>query len=290
MPVKSPRPMRHSARSSQPILDAGAATDTLVVLTSDHGESLGEHGEATHGIFAYESTLRVPLVLYYPPLLAPRVIDTAASHVDIVPIILETLGLPPVAGLRGRTMADFAREPADDPVTYFEALSGSLNRGWAPLSGVVSNGMKFIDLPIPELYDLRIDPRELRNLAETRPQELAERRALLQSFEAPEVRRVDETSEVKERLRALGYVASSSEQLAADLHRGGRSQTVDSGREQICRTSSGSASRAGPRTRSRVAARSWRGIRTCASRCCSSPTSSASRGICPWRSKRCVRP
>ena len=194
----------------QPILDSGTATDTLVVLTSDHGESLGDHGEATHGIFAYEATLRVPLVLYYPPLLAPRVIDTAATHVDIVPIILETLGIPPVAGLRGRTMADITREPADDPVTYFEALSGSLNRGWAPLSGVVSNGMKFIDLPIPELYDLRIDAREQRNLAETRPQELAERRALLQSFETLEVRRVDETSEVKERLRALGYVASSA--------------------------------------------------------------------------------
>ncbi len=224
----------------QPILDAGAATDTLVVLTSDHGESLGEHEEATHGIFAYESTLRVPLVLYYPPLLAPRVIQTAASHVDIVPIILETLGLPPVAGLRGRTMADFAREPADDPVTYFEALSGSLNRGWAPLSGVVSKGMKFIDLPIPELYDLRIDPRELRNLAETRPQELAERRALLQSFEAPEVRRVDETPEVKERLRALGYVASS-----ANNSRQTYNEADDPKRlirvEESCRTSSGSS-------------------------------------------------
>lgn len=194
----------------QPILDAGAATDTLVVLTSDHGESLGDHGEATHGIFAYEATLRVPLVLYYPPLLAPRVIDTAASHVDIVPIVLETLGITPVAGLRGRSMTDLAREPAGDPVTYFEALSGSLNRGWAPLSGVVSNGMKLIELPIPELYDLRIDARERRNLAEMRPQELAERRALLRSFETLEVRRVDETSEVKERLRALGYVASSA--------------------------------------------------------------------------------
>ena len=193
----------------QPFLDAGAATDTMVVLTSDHGESLGDHGEATHGIFAYEATLRVPLVLYYPPLLASRVIDTAASHVDIVPIILATLGLPPPTGLRGRTLADLARPPAAAAVTYFEALSGSLNRGWAPLAGVVSNGIKFIDLPIPELYDLRVDPGERRNLADTRPQELADRRELLRSFENIEVRRVDETSDVKERLRALGYVASS---------------------------------------------------------------------------------
>ena len=153
----------------QPILDAGAATDTLVILTSDHGESLGDHGEATHGIFAYEAALRVPLVLYYPPLLAPRVIDTAATHVDIVPMVLEALGIPPAAGLRGHTLEDLAREPADEPAMYFEALSGSLNRGWAPLSGVVSKGMKFIDLPIPELYDLRSDSGEQRNLADDAP-------------------------------------------------------------------------------------------------------------------------
>ncbi len=100
----------------QPILDAGAATDTLVILTSDHGESLGDHGEATHGIFAYEATLRVPLVLYYPPLLAPSVIDTTATHADIVPMVLETLGMPPAAGLRGHSLPDLARQPADDRV------------------------------------------------------------------------------------------------------------------------------------------------------------------------------
>jgi choline-sulfatase len=199
----------------QPILDAGMRTDTMVILTADHGESLGDHGEATHGIFAYEATLRVPLVFYYPPLLTPGVVDVEVTHVDIVPTILETLGMPPVEGLRGRSLAHLSRERSDDPASYFEALSGSLNRGWAPLSGVVSNGMKYIDLPIPELYDLRADPGERHNLAEARPQELAERRERLRSFEKLAVRRVDETSEVKERLRSLGYLASS----ASDVRR-----------------------------------------------------------------------
>jgi arylsulfatase A-like enzyme/Tfp pilus assembly protein PilF len=194
----------------QPILDAGGASDTLVVLTSDHGESLGDHGEATHGIFAYEAGLRVPLIVHYPPRLRARVVEAEAAHTDIVPMILDTLGQQPVDGLRGRTIAALDRQRSDDAVTYFEALSGTLNRGWAPLSGVVAKGMKYIDLPIPELYDLRADPAERQNLAPSRPQEVDERRALLRMFGGGGVTRADETPEVRERLRALGYVSSTA--------------------------------------------------------------------------------
>ncbi len=194
----------------QPILDAGGASDTLVVLTSDHGESLGDHGEATHGIFAYEAGLRVPLIVHYPPRLRARVVEAEAAHIDIVPMILDAIGQRPVEGLRGRTLAALNQQRNDEAVTYFEALSGTLNRGWAPLSGVVSKGMKYIDLPIPELYDLRRDPMEQTNLAPSRPQEIDERRALLRMFGGGDVTRADETPEVRERLRALGYVSSSS--------------------------------------------------------------------------------
>jgi choline-sulfatase len=196
----------------QPILDAGATTDTLVVVTSDHGESLGDHGEATHGIFAYEATLRVPLVIYYPPRFEARVVDAPASHVDILPTILDALDMSTPPGLRGRSLIEAA--PDSGRFTYFEALSGSLNRGWAPLAGIVANGAKFIDLPIPELYDLRADPGESRNLAGEQPGQVAASRALLRSVSNLEVRRADDTSEVKERLRALGYVASSPPQRA----------------------------------------------------------------------------
>jgi arylsulfatase A-like enzyme/Flp pilus assembly protein TadD len=195
----------------QPILDAGAATDTLVVVTADHGESLGEHGEATHGIFAYEATLRVPLILYYPPLLQARSVATAVGHVDLLPTILDALHIPPAAGLRGRSLLDLARgKPAAEAVTYFEALSGSLNRGWAPLSGILSDGLKYVDLPIPELYDLRADPGEANNLAAARPHEVEKRHALLLSFAGRDIQRTDETADVKERLRALGYVAANT--------------------------------------------------------------------------------
>jgi arylsulfatase A-like enzyme/Tfp pilus assembly protein PilF len=194
----------------QPILDAGGASDTLVVLTSDHGESLGDHGEATHGIFAYEAGLRVPLIVHYPPRLGARVVEAEAAHVDVVPMILDAIGQRPVEGLRGRTIAALERRRSDEAVTYFEALSGTLNRGWAPLSGVVSKGMKYIDLPIPELYDLGADPAERQNLAPSRPQEVDERRALLRMFGGGDVTRADETPDVRERLRALGYVSSTA--------------------------------------------------------------------------------
>jgi arylsulfatase A-like enzyme/Flp pilus assembly protein TadD len=193
----------------EPILDAGAATDTLVVVTADHGEALGDHGEATHGIFAYEATLRVPLILYYPPLIGPRAIAAAASHVDLLPTILEALRLPLPPELRGRSLLRAATGiEARGEATYFEAVSGSLNRGWAPLTGVVSDGLKYIDLPIPELYDLAADPAEAHNLASIRPQDVEKRRALLRSIDRGEVRRSDESDEVRERLRSLGYVTS----------------------------------------------------------------------------------
>ena len=194
----------------QPILDQGRDGNTLVVVTSDHGEALGDHGESTHGIFAYESTLKVPLILYYPPLLTPRVVDAAVSHVDILPTMLEALALPAASGLRGRSLLHLATAPGEaKSFTYFEALSGSLNRGWAPLSGIVADGQKYIDLPIPELYDLHADPGEANNLASERPEEVARLQALLGSMGSLDTRRADETSEVRERLRSLGYVTST---------------------------------------------------------------------------------
>jgi choline-sulfatase len=191
-----------------PILDA-SAPDTLVVFTADHGESLGDHGEATHGVFAYEATLKVPLILYYPPRLKARPSRVSVRHVDIVPTILEILQMPAIPNVRGRSLVEAARGvETDDTIVYFEALSGSLNRGWAPLTGVLSRGMKYIDLPIPELYDLNADPGEAHNLASAQPAEVEKRRALLRSFPSSDVRPSDETSEVKNRLRALGYVAA----------------------------------------------------------------------------------
>jgi len=194
----------------EPLLADGARARPLIVLTSDHGESLGEHGEATHGVFAYEATLRVPLVLHQQRILRPGVIASAARHIDILPTILDALALPVPEGLPGRSLlAAAAGETAEDPTTYFEALSGQLNRGWAPLYGVIRSGEKYVDLPIPELYDLAADPGEKRNLAAARPPGLEALRGALAPFRAadPGARPAPESEETRERLRALGYVA-----------------------------------------------------------------------------------
>ena len=193
-------------------LAAGPSGRTLVVLTADHGESLGEHGEPTHGIFAYEATLRVPLVLYAPSVLRARVVAEPVRHVDILPTVLDALALPPPSGIAGRSLLPLAAGQSLPPrESYLEALSSTRNRGWAPLIGVVRGPFKYVDLPLPELYDLSADPGETRNLAPVQPQRLEEMRAALSR-----VREGDrgweggaEDEAVRERLRALGYVAAS---------------------------------------------------------------------------------
>jgi arylsulfatase A-like enzyme/Tfp pilus assembly protein PilF len=197
----------------EPLLAGGPGGRALVVFTSDHGESLGEHGEATHGIFAYEATLRVPLLLRAPGLLPARVVRTPVRHVDVVPTVLDLLGLPVPADLPGRSLLPLVagREDAA-PESYLESLSPSLNRGWAPLRGVVDGGLKYIDLPLPEIYDLGTDPGEQRNLAASRPRELDRLRGMLARLRAGEVAagpRVQEDEAALERLRALGYVAAA---------------------------------------------------------------------------------
>ncbi len=183
-----------------------------MVLTSDHGESLGEHGEATHGIFAYEATLRVPLVLYQPRILRPRSVSVPARHVDLLPTILDALALPVPEGLSGRSLlAAAAGEPVAPVATYFEALSGQLNRGWAPLQGVIQERTKYVELPIPELYELASDPSEAQNLAASRPQALEELRTRLAPFLRADAggRPRREDAATLERLRSLGYLGAS---------------------------------------------------------------------------------
>lgn len=188
---------------------------TLIIVTSDHGESLGEHGEATHGTFAYEATLKVPLIVAQVgiPSQPGRVVDAPVRHVDIVPTVADVLGLRAPADLPGASLLA-AEDDAPRP-SYFEAMTPMLKRGWAPLSGVVSGHAKYIDLPISEIYDLAADPREARNLA---PDDAARARSLvseLRRFGAvlPGEQRV-ETAAARSRLESLGYVAGAAARKA----------------------------------------------------------------------------
>ena len=202
-----------------PLLDAVGrfSRPTTLVVTADHGEGLGDHGEATHGTFAYESTLQVPLILAQvgPGAQAAggRSVDAPARHVDIVPTIADLLGLEVPGDLPGRTL--LAAEGDDSRPSYFEAMTPMLKRGWAPLSGVIAGGDKYIDLPIPEVYDLATDAREARNLAATDGARVAALTSTLRAFGAvlpgePRAERAD----VRARLQALGYVSGSTPRKA----------------------------------------------------------------------------
>jgi arylsulfatase A-like enzyme/Flp pilus assembly protein TadD len=200
-----------------PILDAGPNGRTLVIVTADHGESLGEHGEATHGIFAYEATLRVPLIVYAPQLLGPRVVSSLARHVDVLPTILDAVGVDMPKDLRGRSLLPAARGEPDkiEVDSYFEALSASLNRGWAPLTGIVRGTLKYIDLPVPELYDEAVDPGDSHNVIDARTDRRDALRAALMQFQRRTAAPVEETADTRERLRSLGYASGGAKPRAS---------------------------------------------------------------------------
>lgn len=198
-----------------PLLDLARQTTrpTTVIVTADHGEGLGDHGEQTHGVFAYEPTLRVPLIVaQFGRDLRPArglVVDASVRHVDIVPTVAGLLELRISADLPGRTLLTADRE--ESRLTYFEAMTPMLKRGWAPLSGVIAGRDKYIDLPLEELYDLEADPREARSLVATSVERLRALAADLRAIGAtlPGAQKT-ENADVRARLQALGYVSGSS--------------------------------------------------------------------------------
>jgi tetratricopeptide (TPR) repeat protein len=189
---------------------------TLVVVTADHGESLDEHGELTHGMFAYEATLHVPLIVARVDpgaASAPEgiVVDAAVRHIDIAPTVLEAVGAEQDPKLTGTSLrAALDGDGADRP-TYFESMTYNLVRGWAPLRGVIAERLKYIDLPIAELYDLRADPKEIRNIAAARRDRVQVLTNLLRGFNvAPPDRPGQESAEAAAALRSLGYVQGTA--------------------------------------------------------------------------------
>jgi arylsulfatase A-like enzyme/Flp pilus assembly protein TadD len=147
----------------------GLAGRTVVAVAADHGESLGEHGELTHGLLLYEPTLHVPLILRAPGRLAPRVVRAPVSLVDLAPTLAGLLGHPfSGPGLKPRDGRDLAagllagREPGAAEV-YAESQYPAIF-GWSPLAALRRRELKYISAPRPELYDLAKDPKETTNL------------------------------------------------------------------------------------------------------------------------------
>ncbi len=197
----------------------GLFQKTLVVLTSDHGEGLGEHGETTHGYFTYESTLWVPLIIHWPEGAAkfPARVDATAGLIDVAPTILQFLRIQQPPQFQGRSLLGLfspKRTPAGHEV-YSESLYAHDHFGASALWSLRRGRHKFIEAPRPEFYDLSDDPKETRNLySQDRSLALASREQLLSLRTRYRPERVARgrvlDPEAVARLSSLGYVAVSS--------------------------------------------------------------------------------
>jgi arylsulfatase A-like enzyme/Tfp pilus assembly protein PilF len=187
---------------------------TLVVVLGDHGESLGEHGESTHAYFVYDATVHVPLIVRTPWGDRGRA-RAQVSTVDVVPTVLDLLGLPPEKGIDGRTLVRVLLDPAADPghVAYSETYFPRFHFGWQHLRSLRNGRFKYIEAPKPELYELDQDPGETNNVYRSRSARAEELRLALEriagsgAHSLPERQSLD--PDTLQRLAALGYVGNA---------------------------------------------------------------------------------
>jgi arylsulfatase A-like enzyme/Tfp pilus assembly protein PilF len=198
----------------QSLASRGLFGNTLVVLTSDHGESLGEHGEETHGYFIYQSTLRVPLIFRWPASagLSPARIATAVSLLDVAPALLEWLGIPAPPQFQGHSLLRLLgpRSGGGDPV-YAESMYARDHLGCSSLRSIRLGRYKFIEAPRPELYDLASDPGEKENRYDRDRSKASELRTRLLSISNGERRPAEKPASpaVVAPLRSLGYLGGA---------------------------------------------------------------------------------
>ena len=190
---------------------------TLVVVTSDHGEALGEHGESTHGLFIYDATTHVPLIMSHPRLPSGERIDDVVGLVDVAPTAFDLLGVAYGADFDGRSLAGrmlSADASVEERPAYSEAMFPRISFGWSELRALRGPSWRYVRAPRPELYDLDEDPGELNDLSAVEP-ELLEQRSAELTGTLPDVEVETYTrdgggmdSEVEAALSALGYAGS----------------------------------------------------------------------------------
>jgi len=187
--------------------------ETVIVFTGDHGESLGQHGELSHGFFAYNSAIWVPLIMKVPGT-RPNSVDQNVSHLDIFPTICDVIGIKKPSFLHGNSLLPALEgKKLSDRTIYFESMYPFYSHGWAPLMGFVQRNEKFIESPIPELYNLEKDFDELENLAEQTKLDRYRKQLekIIRDLSSADNIRAKEKAdpETLEKLRSLGYISSS---------------------------------------------------------------------------------
>jgi arylsulfatase A-like enzyme/Flp pilus assembly protein TadD len=204
--------------------EEGLYDKSLIVLTADHGESLGSHGEREHGYYVYEPAVWVPLIMRAPSSFSVERVEELVEHVDIVPTILDMLDIPAPSTVQGESLLSLmlGSDPGEGGVAYTETYYPRLHLGASELTAFYRDNMKYINAPREELYDIQRDGGEQRNLAAAA--DFEERKERLQtelsdfveknSASALEPPSVELSREDGEALRALGYLATPT--LVAD--------------------------------------------------------------------------
>jgi choline-sulfatase len=188
------------------------AGNTLIAVLSDHGESLGEHGEYTHGVFLYDSTLRIVFLVRGPGVPAGLRVKAQVRTIDLLPTLLELMGGRAPGGVQGTSLAPtFTGKPVAS-WSYLETLYPKINLGWAELRGVRTDLWKYIQAPKPELYDLVNDPGETTSVIGDHAAEVQQFQANLKAA-AGAVEKVQTTmadQKTMAQLKSLGYLGGSS--------------------------------------------------------------------------------
>jgi arylsulfatase A-like enzyme/tetratricopeptide (TPR) repeat protein len=228
----SPYPERYPGRaydaevaytdaSLGPLLDAVDDDQTAVIVIGDHGEGLGDHGESSHTLFVYDSTMKVPLLVKAPGVPPGTRVDRQVRSVDVAPTILELGGVSPGEPIDGVSLLGQLTPESEEELSAYGETFGTLYQfNWSELRFLRKDGFKFIEAPRPELYDLRADPGETKNLWSESPPEVGKRfrRELARVVKAEReaaAEPVDE--ETKRRLESLGYVASAPRKNSGGL-------------------------------------------------------------------------
>jgi arylsulfatase A-like enzyme/Flp pilus assembly protein TadD len=195
--------------------ELGVNDRTIIIVTGDHGESLGQHHEATHAMFIYNSTQHVPLFIFIPGKKNERIRATV-RHIDIAPTILALLGLEIPKTMQGASLIPLMNQTEKSKRPAFsESIYADIHYGWSPLQGLTTEEYKYIDAPKPELYDRIHDPQETKNL-------IGEKRSVAKVLQS-ELKEILAKSphkyqkgpqkmdpETEEKLRALGYIGTTA--------------------------------------------------------------------------------
>lgn len=189
----------------------GVYEEALIVLLSDHGEGLGEHGEDEHGLLLYRTTLQVPLVVKLPhSMRAGETVTRPVQLVDVYPTVLSILGMEIDGVLPGTSLLASPDAAAEERPIYSETFFPRFHCGWSDLASLIVGVYHYIDSPNPELFDLVQDPGELDNLVDGGGRQADGLAETLAAIDRRLVAPAATDSETRRRLEALGYVGEAS--------------------------------------------------------------------------------